>query len=129
MVNFNFDRLLSVERVDVHESSVVIYDRRDPDISISIKDWQQLKPLIRPDAKIYDGDKPVTNHVTTIYDMAAYQARILLTSLGGLPDEQTPDAMKAAIKSKGFVWTDTRGWHIPKKTNPADAKPIQKSMF
>lgn len=114
-VNFNFDRLLSVERVDVHEKSAVIYDRRDPDVSISLKDWQRLKPLIRPDAKIYEGGEVPTNHVETIYDMRAYQARILLASLDALPlGEPSDQDLKSAVQNRGFVWSDTRGWHIPK---------------
>lgn len=128
-VNFDVGRIFDIWQVDVYERSVVIYDRRDPDISISLRDWQQLKPLLRPDAKIYEGGAPVTNHVQTIYDMAAYQARALLSSLSSLPDEQTPDAMKAAIESKGFVWHDSRGWHIPEKPKAAAPAPVQKTMF
>lgn len=129
MINFNFDRLLSIDRVDLHEKSAVIYDRRDPDISISLKDWERLKPLIRPDAKIYEGDIP-TNHVETVYDMRAYHARIILATLDALPLGHVTDAeLKAAVEARGFVYSETRGWHIPKKEAAPAAKLVQKSMF
>jgi hypothetical protein len=130
-VNFDFHRLLAVQRVDVYEGSVVIYDRNDPDISISRKDWLRLKPLLRPDAEIYEGGEAPTNHVETVYDFRAYQARIILASLDALPlGEPSDKDLKETIEGMGFVWVHSRGWIKPRQQpKPEPAKPVQRALF
>lgn len=74
-----------------------------------------------------------TNHVHVVYDHAAYQARNILTLMDRSTLRETdgsPEAMKAAVEAKGFIWDDRRGYQLGgPKPAPVTDRPVQKTLF